>query len=170
MKTSKILALILSMILIILSLLSCNGYDKDYQGLVFTLKDDGTYKVSADMLDENYAEILSGEINIPSTYKNKSVTSIGDFYRCSNLTSITIPDSVHTIDDQAFLLCEVLTNLTLPNSITSIGKSTFAGCSKLTSLTFNGTKAQWDAIDKKANWKLKSSISKVICTDGEISV
>ena len=41
-------------------------------------------------------EIVSGALEIPLTYDGKPVTSIGDraFWKCTNLTSVTIPDSV----------------------------------------------------------------------------
>ena len=66
-----------------------------------------------------------------------SVTSIGDcaFLGCSSLTSLTIPDSVTSIGDCAFWNCSSLTSLTIPNSVTSIGDSAFWNCSSLTSLT-----------------------------------
>jgi len=64
-----------------------------------------------------------------------SVTSIdGAFRGCSGLTSVTIPNSVTSIDG-AFSGCSGLTSITIPNSVTSIGNGTFEGCSGLTSIT-----------------------------------
>ena len=57
------------------------------------------------------------------------------FYECSSLTSITIPNSVTSIGNNAFEGCSSLTSITIPNSVTSIGVSTFEGCSGLTSIT-----------------------------------
>ena len=66
-----------------------------------------------------------------------SVTTIGDyaFMECSNLTTITIPDSVTTIGDYAFLECSNLTTITMPDSVTTIGDNAFRGCSNLTTIT-----------------------------------
>ena len=66
-----------------------------------------------------------------------SVTSIGDsaFLCCSSLTSLTIPDSITSIGYRAFYKCTSLTSLTISNSVTSIGDYAFENCSSLTSLT-----------------------------------
>ena len=66
-----------------------------------------------------------------------SVTSIesGTFSWCSGLTSVTIPNSVTYIGSQAFLGCSGLTSVTIPNSVTSIVSETFFGCYSLTSLS-----------------------------------
>ena len=54
---------------------------------------------------------------------------------CSNLTSITIPNSVTRIASSVFCGCERLRSITIPNSVTSIGRGTFQGCKRLTSIT-----------------------------------
>ena len=66
-----------------------------------------------------------------------SVTSIGGavFENCSGLTSITIPNSVTSIGWYAFSGCSGLTSVTIPNSVTSIGGQAFYECSSLTSIT-----------------------------------
>ena len=70
----------------------------------------------------------TGEISIPN-----SVTSIEDnaFRDCYSLTSITIPNSVTSIGERAFYNCRGLTSVIIPNSVASIGGSAFLGCSGL---------------------------------------
>ena len=85
-------------------------------------------------------EIVSGALAIPLTYDGKPVTSIGDraFLKCTNLTSVTIPDSVTRIGRSAFNSCSSLTSVTIPDSVTSIENGAFSRCSSLTSITFEG--------------------------------
>ena len=83
----------------------------------------------------------SGEVVIPESVEfngiSHSVMSIGDhaFYRCSGLTSVTIPNSVTSIGVGAFSGCYRLTSVTIPNSVTSIGSYAFYNCYGLTSFT-----------------------------------
>ena len=74
----------------------------------------------------------TGAITIPN-----SVTSIGNFafIYCTGLTSITIPDGVTTIGEDAFYGCTGLTSVTIPNGVTTIGMSAFHGCRNLASIT-----------------------------------
>ena len=78
----------------------------------------------------------AADVTIPSRYKGKPVTMIDHaaFYN-SAVTSVTIPDSVTSIRDSAFVFCSQLTNISIPNSVTAIGSFAFDGCTKLESIT-----------------------------------
>ncbi|GAP71680.1 glycoside hydrolase family 5 [Candidatus Symbiothrix dinenymphae] len=73
-----------------------------------------------------------GAFTIPN-----SVTSIEyqAFYGCTGLTSVTIPNSVTIIGDGAFRGCSGLTSVTIPISVTRIASTAFEGCSGLTAIT-----------------------------------
>ena len=58
-------------------------------------------------------------------------------YGMKNLKSITIPNNVTSIGNEAFSYCSSLTSITIPNSVTSIGKYAFEDCSSLTSVVWN---------------------------------
>ncbi len=53
------------------------------------------------------------------------------FRNCSSLLSITIPNSVASIEDEAFRNCTKLTSIIIPDSVTYIGYNAFSGCFKL---------------------------------------
>ena len=78
---------------------------------------------------ENCSNLCS--ITIPN-----SVTSIGyaAFRDCRGLTSIEIPNSVTSIDDYAVYGCSGLASVTIPNSVTSIGAWAFSSCTGLFSV------------------------------------
>lgn len=117
----------------------------------------------------------AADVTIPSCYKGKPVTAINNAaFPNSAVTSVTIPDSVTSIPDAAFVNCSQLTNISIPNSVTyigfsafdgcaslksitlpsslrTIGNSAFAGCPSLMSVTYPGSKTQWDDIAKGSN-------------------
>ena len=70
-----------------------------------------------------YSDITS--VTIPNT-----VTDIGNksFYQCMKLKSIDIPNSVEKIGDEVFYYCTSLKNVYIGNSLTSVGYAPFLSC------------------------------------------
>ena len=105
------------------------AYDTDTHALTITGSGDMYWS------GERPWEQVAGEIT--SVSLPDGLTSIGDnaFSYCSSLTSITIPNSVTSIGGLAFRECSSLTSVTISNSVTSIGDWAFSWCSSLTSIT-----------------------------------
>ncbi len=103
----------------------------EYSPFTFSLNDDGNSYILT-KCDRSY----SGEAVIPSTYKGKPVTRIGDyaFYDCSGISTVTVPDGVTSIGAWAFGFCSNLTSVALPDSVTSIEEYAFYGCYSLASI------------------------------------
>ena len=82
------------------------------QNLQFT-EANGGYAVS---VKSDRASNLSGNVEIPSTYRGKAVTTIPSdaFANCSNITAIVVPESVVSIGYGAFCNCTSLKEIILP--------------------------------------------------------
>lgn len=67
-----------------------------------------------------------------------------------DISSVTIPDSVNTLDDSAFANCTELTHVTIPSNVIYLKNGVFKGCTALThvtipdSVTDMGTWTFWD--------------------------
>lgn len=88
-----------------------------------TLKDIGSYSFTSSALE--------GDIIIP-----ENVTSIGNnAFESTQMTTVSIGNSVSTISESAFQSCNNMTSVTLGNSVATIGAYAFNSCSSLTSIT-----------------------------------
>lgn len=108
------------------------------------------------------------KIVIPDTYRGLPVTMVGysAFRNCATIVSVTVSQGISVIDNDAFGQCTALTTLTLPNSLTFIGRFALYGCTSLTDIYFDGTRAQWDAIEKGEDWDANTGEYVLHCTDG----
>ena len=109
------------------------AYSFNDSGFFYTISSTNTVYVTY-----NLGNDYSGYITIPKSvkynYKDYLITAIGKnaFKNCL-ITSVSIPNSVITIDTMAFAGCSSLTgSLTIPNSVKTIGVTAFGGCSSLT--------------------------------------
>ena len=100
----KLFVFLFSLILSVVFSTSALAYDVKVDGIYYYLMAKTAGVTSG---EEKY----SGEVVIPSSItsegKEYPVTSIGNnaFYKCSGLTSVTIPNSVTSIGQNAFYGC-----------------------------------------------------------------
>ena len=96
-----------------------NGFS-DEDCIITNELSDGTLEIS------NYAG-NSATYEIPGEIDGKKVVRIGDyaFSDCTELTSVTIPDSVTDIRWRAFYNCVSLKSVTIPKSVTYIDNYAF---------------------------------------------
>ena len=77
---------------------------------------------------------------------DKEQTQLIQYPACAPEISYTIPNSVISIEDYAFIDCYNLISVTIGNSVTSIGTWAFDNCSSLTDVYYAGTEDEWESI------------------------
>lgn len=91
------------------------------------------------------------------------------FENCTSLRSVKLPAKLGYLDT-LFVNCTSLESLTLPAELTQIGSAPFVGCDKLTDLRFDGTLAEWNAVEKPLFWNRDCNFTAVHCTDGAAEI
>lgn len=82
-------------------------------------------------------ELIVNDLVIPSEVDGIPVKVIGNhaFKNCRDIHTLTLPNSIVTIGDNAFSSCAFET-VEIPASVEKINQSAFYGCNKLMSITF----------------------------------
>jgi len=108
---------------------------------------------------EGFAFLYTGLTSIMMPSSLISIDQNG-LAHCRDLASIIIPENVTTIDRGAFQWCTSLTSITIPASVTSLGSSLFQGCTNLESIVVESANTVYDsrndcnAIIEKSSKKL----------------
>ena len=70
---------------------------------------------------------------------NDKLEEIGKscFQECMNLSSVSLPETVVTIKEQAFAICQNIKEFRMPSKVKEIGPMTFFYCIKLNNIIFN---------------------------------
>lgn len=77
---------------------------------------------------------------ITTVVVEEGITELGNlnFYQCTSLTSVTLPDSLTKIGS-SFRECTALRKIVIPDGVTTIGSQAFDGCSKLSTVTIGNS-------------------------------
>ena len=114
-----------------------------------------------------FGAVLTG-VSIPA-----NVTSIGDYAFDSNNfgDNLTFAPGSQLVEigDYAFFSSGI-TSIEIPANVTTIGDRAFAYNSSLSNIVFNGTVLEWNAIEFGSEWNDNVPATKVICSDGEVSL
>lgn len=94
----------------------------------------------------------------------EGVTKIGEAaFAYTNLSELTVPDTVASIEKEALYHCQALTAVSLPAGLEEIGADVFKNCSGLNTITFAGGERQWKKLmEDSGNQDLEGV--EVICT------
>ena len=115
-------------------------------------------------------------VSLGTKHYKSFVYALQEFLR-QTLTEQTVPaeapdgDPIVGISTGGFRGMEKLTRVTLPAGITRIESMAFFGCDALTDLYFEGSCAEWGAIEKAVGWNIGFAPGLTIhCTDGDLSL
>ncbi|MDD7178568.1 MAG: leucine-rich repeat protein [Lachnospiraceae bacterium] len=79
---------------------------------------------------------LSASYTAPAAIASRlTAISQGAFAGAQALSSITLPESVQVIGEEAFRNCTALTTVAIPDKVTAVPKYAFSGCTALTSVS-----------------------------------
>ena len=143
--TTKLMTLLLALILpasvFALPPYSYTNYEFAVDGIYYKIVDNEACVTYQEYRSGMHLSDYHGDVVIPAqvTYQDVTypVTTI-DYYAfnyCQGLTSITIPESITTIKDNAFYLCTRLTCVNLLTPTVVIERYAFSMCSALTTIT-----------------------------------
>lgn len=104
-------------------------------------------------------------------YEDETTSYLLEYMGAS--TELTLPEKSpkgnhYKIYQYAFESCEELTSVTIPEGVISIGDEAFAYCSSLESILFQGTVDQWNFMTKGNSWDRETGDFTITCTDGTI--
>lgn len=99
-----------------------------------------------------------------------NVTSVPSSGLAGNttVTEYIMPKALTSISSYAFDGNTALNKLLIPVSVVAIGNYVFNDCTSLTSFNYEGTMAEWNAIEKAIDWNTDSNLSSIKCSDGTI--
>ena len=115
---------------------------------------------------------LERDIVVARYYNNIEITAVGEkaFSGIPGLTSVHLQRYILRIGDYAFANSPDLEKVTITKGLQYIGSAVFDGCDSLTTVVFQGSIAEFNAIEKAEDWSYGHSGYVIQCFDGEIQM
>ncbi len=126
-RVCKVLSVVLSVMMIVSAFsgfattsVSAAIVEDQSGNFLYTDLEDGTIEISKCFID--------GDVDVPSYIDGKKVTSIGEYSFNDGVTSVSIPETVVTIQDNAFYDCYSLKKVKFSEGLKYIGEHAFTFC------------------------------------------
>lgn len=102
------------------------------EGLTFITRHSGTVYVIVTGYTGNSANVV-----VPKTYRGIPVECISAsaFRNQTQISSISLPDSLTSIESNAFAGCTGLTSIVIPDKVTSVDSTAFSGCTNISTVS-----------------------------------
>lgn len=123
---------------LIINVVICSCVEKKKDILSYEVNNISSYEATVVGADKQVRSVNVPEYVRIGSNKYK-VVSIGDsaFCNCSNLSEITLPNTIRTIGRYAFCGCVSLKEIIIPESVHTINVGAFKNCKSLSSVNFN---------------------------------
>ena len=132
----------------------------EYRGNLGTL----TYRVTG------IGTTLDKDVIVARYYKEYEIVEVdeGAFRNVKGLNSVLLQIYIKRIGDSAFADNEGLTYVEFTSELEYLGSKVIDNCPNFERIIFRGTVAQWNALEKAADWQGDATGFVVDCSDADI--
>ncbi len=135
-----------------------NDYLVSINGVLFSKDKTTLIKYPASKLGSYYSvpnsvKTISREAFCYSQLSNITIPesvnyiSVHAFLACDRLSTVNLSTGLKTIDNGAFAACQSLTNITIPSTVYYISNQTFSNCKNLKEINVSGDNSTYSSID-----------------------
>ena len=138
--------IIMLAMLAFISSIKAFAYDFEENGFCYNIISIGDLTCEVTKSDKHGDLVIPAEAHYQG--RTLKVIRIGDeaFYKCSDITSLTIEEGVEEIGDKSFGFCNGITQIVVPNSLKIVGTGAFGGCDNVERIEIKSLES-WCQID-----------------------
>ena len=114
-----------------------------------------------------FFQVFCGMENITRVHIPGSISELPPvaFERCSGLVTAKLDAGITEIGYAAFNDCTALLSVVLPKTLKVIHPYAFSNCSLLSQICFQGSKEEWEAVEKGEDWDKDAGKYRVLFAD-----